>query len=177
MKWNLISNLLASAVATVRQGLAASAVVTSDNGAMVHAEHTVTIDRPAVDVFAYLADATNDRYWRAGIISIERTSETAAHGATYKQVIRGPGGAHIAGDFTITEYQPDQVLGFEVTVGPVRPTGRFALVALGPARTVVTFTMDVTPTGGMRLMSKMIARELDAEVAHLDDFKKVLEQV
>jgi hypothetical protein len=36
--------------------------------------------------------------------------------------------------------------------------------------------MDVTPTGGMRLMSKMIARELDTEVAHLDDLKKTLEQ-
>jgi len=59
----------------------------------------------------------------------------------------------MAGDFAITEYQPDRVLGFEVTAGPVRPTGRFALVALGPARTAVTFTMDVTPTRGMRLMS------------------------
>ncbi len=40
--------------------MAASAVVAADDGAMVAAEHTATIDRPAVDVFTYLADATND---------------------------------------------------------------------------------------------------------------------
>jgi uncharacterized membrane protein len=143
---------------------------------MLHAAHTVVIDRPASDVFAFVADATNDPLWRDGIVSISRSSETAGVGATYKQVIRGPGGAHMAGDFTITEYEPDRALGFEVTAGPVRPTGRFTLSAQGPTQTTVTFTMEVTPSGAMRLMSKMISKELDAEVARLDRLKQVLEQ-
>ena len=143
---------------------------------MVHAEHSVIIDRPAADIFAYLAEATNDQFWRDGIVSIERTSDTAALGATYKQVIHGPGGAHMAGDFTITEYEPDRLLGFDVTVGPVRPAGRFTLTPQDPTRTAVTFTMDVTPTGAMRLMTKMITKELGAEVNHLDRLKDVLER-
>ncbi|HEY2794071.1 MAG TPA: SRPBCC family protein [Micromonosporaceae bacterium] len=142
---------------------------------MVHSEYAVTIDRPTADVFAYLADATNDRLWRDGVVSIERTSETAELGATYRQTIRGPGGSQLPGDFAITEYQPNDALSFEVAAGPVRPTGRYLLTADGPDRTSVTFTLDVTPTGAMRLMSSMIAKEMDAEVKQLDHLKATLE--
>jgi uncharacterized protein YndB with AHSA1/START domain len=143
---------------------------------MVHAEYTVTIDRPAADVFAYLADANNDRLWRDGVVSIERTSQTAELGATYAQTIRGPGGVNMPGDIAITEYQPNDALAFEVTAGPVRPTGRYRLTAESPARTSVTFTMDVEPTGAMRLMTGVIGKELNNEVKQLDRLKEALER-
>ena len=45
---------------------------------MPDAESTITIERPIQDVFAYLADGTNNPRWRPGVLSIERTSPTPA---------------------------------------------------------------------------------------------------
>lgn len=66
---------------------------------MTHAEHSVTVNRPASDVFDYLADGTHNRDWRAGVLEIERTSAQDGEGATYRQVLAGPGGRRISGDY------------------------------------------------------------------------------
>jgi len=41
---------------------------------MPHAEHTITVRRPAREVFDYLADGARNPEWRAGVLEIERTS-------------------------------------------------------------------------------------------------------
>lgn len=43
---------------------------------MLHAEHSVTINRPPQTVFDYLADGTNNRDWRSDVVEIHRTTET-----------------------------------------------------------------------------------------------------
>src|SRR6266849_554098 len=87
---------------------------------MAHADSTVTISRPIGEVFAYLADGTNNPHWRAGVLEIERISPADSDQAVYRQVLRGPGGRRIDGDYRITEYHPPRVIGFEVTAGPLR---------------------------------------------------------
>lgn len=143
---------------------------------MPHAENTVTVDRPIGDVFAYLADGTNNPRWRSGVLSIERTSPTEEAGATYRQKLRGPGGRPIDGDYRITTYQPPTLIEFQVTAGPARPTGRFTLTEAGPGHTTVTFTLDLTPTGLMRLMSPMITRTMRSEVGQLARLKADIEK-
>jgi hypothetical protein len=41
---------------------------------MPEESNTVTITRPAGDVFAFLANAENDKQWRGGVIEKARTS-------------------------------------------------------------------------------------------------------
>jgi uncharacterized protein YndB with AHSA1/START domain len=142
---------------------------------MQHAESTVSINRPAAEVFDYLAEGSHNRDWRTGVIEISRTSETAGQGATYRQVLAGPGGRRIPGDYRVTVYEPGRRLGFEVTAGPVRPTGLFQLSELGPAETRVDFALDVQPTGLMRLMTPMVAKQMQREVAQLAHLKTILE--
>ncbi|OLE30849.1 MAG: hypothetical protein AUG44_00210 [Actinobacteria bacterium 13_1_20CM_3_71_11] len=143
---------------------------------MPHAENTVTIERPIGDVFAYLADGTNNPHWRAGVLSIERTSAGDGAGATYRQVLSGPGGRKIAGDYRVTAYEPPHRLEFAVIAGPARPTGRFQLAEAGPDRTTVTFSLDLRPSGLMRLMSGMVARQMRVEVDQLARLKTELEK-
>ena len=38
---------------------------------MPHAEHTVTVNRPPREIFDYLADGTNNRAWRGGVVGGE----------------------------------------------------------------------------------------------------------
>ena len=143
---------------------------------MPHAEYTVTIDRPARDVFGYLADGTHNREWRAGVLDIEHTNSTTGEGAAYRQVLAGPGGRRIDGDYRITVFNPPRRLEFLVTAGPARPTGVFELTAGTDQATVVRFTLDLQPTGLMKLMTPMIARQMRREVAQLANLKKVLER-
>jgi uncharacterized protein YndB with AHSA1/START domain len=137
---------------------------------MSHAEYSVTVDRPARDVFDYLADGTHNREWRSGVLDIERTTDSTGEGAAY------PGGRRIDGDYRITVFDPPRRLEFLVTAGPARPRGVFELADSAGRGTVVRFTLDLRPAGLMKLMTPMIARQMRREVAQLETLKKVLEQ-
>lgn len=142
---------------------------------MTHAEHSVTVRRSAQDVFDYLAEGTHNREWRAGVLEIARTSETAGEGATYRQVLAGPGGRRIDGDYRITVFDPPARLAFQVTAGPARPAGVFELSETDGPSTRVRFALDVTPSGLMKLMTPMITRQMQREVARLENLKSILE--
>ncbi len=85
---------------------------------MLHAEHTVSINRSPDDVFGYLADGAHNRDWRAGVLEIERTTAADGQGAAYRQVLAGPGGRRIDGDYQVTVFDPPRRLEFAVTAGP-----------------------------------------------------------
>ena len=143
---------------------------------MPHAEHTITVARPPQDVFDYLADGTHNREWRTGVLEIERTSAAVGEGATYRQVLAGPGGRRIDGDYRITVFEPSRRLEFLVTAGPARPTGVFELSENGSQSTRVRFALDFSASGPMKLMSAMITRTMRREVAQLDNLKSILER-
>ncbi|HEX9624303.1 MAG TPA: SRPBCC family protein [Streptosporangiaceae bacterium] len=142
---------------------------------MPHAEHAITVNRPAKEVFDYLADGTHNAEWRSGVLEIKRTSATDGPGSTYRQVLSGPGGRRIDGDYRVTVFEPPRRLEFEVTAGPARPTGVFELTASGDEATVVRFALDLKPAGLMKLMTPMITKQMRTEVTQLDRLKSVLE--
>lgn len=143
---------------------------------MPHAEHTVTVARPQKDVFDYLAEGTHNREWRSGVLEISRTSATDGQGATYRQVLAGPGGRRIDGDYQVTVFDPPRRLEFQVTAGPARPAGVFELSENADQSTRVRFSLDLDPAGPMKLMTPMITRQMRREVAQLDNLKAVLER-
>ena len=143
---------------------------------MLHAEHSVTINRPSKAVFDYLADGTHNPDWRTGVVEIRRTTQADGQGASYRQVLTGPGGRHVDGDYSVTVFDPPRRLEFVVTAGPARPAGVFELTENPDQSTVVRFTLDITPTGLMKLMTPMIRKTMRAEVAQLDTLKAVLER-
>jgi uncharacterized protein YndB with AHSA1/START domain len=141
---------------------------------MKKAESTTTIDRPAQDVFDYLADGLHNPDWRSGILEIAHVSGNGEAGTTYRQVLAGPGGRRIDGDYRITVADRPRRLEFVVVAGPLRPTGSYVLEEVGDS-TRVTFSLEATPTGAMKLMGPMIGKQMQSEVAQLDKLKAVLE--
>jgi uncharacterized protein YndB with AHSA1/START domain len=140
---------------------------------MPEESNTITIARPVGDVFAFLADAENDKQWRGGVIEMTRTSGQGV-GATYRQIVAGPGGRRIDADVEITEFVPDRRIAFRTTKGPVRPTGSYDLQA-DDGRTVVTFSLAVELGGVKKLMAPMVTKTMKSEVAALTELKRVLE--
>ena len=75
----------------------------------------------------------------------------------------------------VTAYQPDTLLAFETIAGPVRPTGEFRLQEAGGA-TTLTLAHQADLAGVKRLfISGMVQKTMDAEVAVIDNVKRLLE--
>jgi uncharacterized membrane protein len=142
---------------------------------MAHAENSIVINRPAGEVYDFLADGLNNTAWRESVKSISLREGTAGEpGAVYNQTLAGPKGRPIQGDYRITAAQPGHLLGFEVVTGPARPTGTYALTGDG-GRTTVTFSLDAKLPLLMRILDSMVTRTMESEVAQLSKLKQVLE--
>jgi uncharacterized membrane protein len=141
---------------------------------MPAARSEITIERPAADVFAYIADGLNGPHWRSGILDIALLSGSGV-GATYRQGVKGPGGRRVAADYRVTAYEPSHHFAFEAIAGPVRPTGEYLLEEV-PGGTRLTFSLQAK-LGGIQavLMGRMVQKTMDAEVAALEGLKRVLE--
>ncbi len=137
---------------------------------MAHADATVTIDRPTKAVFEFLADGMNNPHWRPTVTDIQ---PVPGKPGAFKQGLKGPGG-RIDGDYEITVSKPNELLEFQVTAGPARPTGTYKLEAAGNA-TRLTFSLDFQPKGLARLMDPMITSTMRSEVAMLSNLKTYLE--
>lgn len=142
---------------------------------MAHAENEIVINKPAAVVFGFIADGLNNPKWRPGVVSIELTSgQEGRINAEYKQVLKGPGGRNIDGDYKITVATPNKELGFVVTAGPARPSGNYFFEAVGIG-TKVKFVLDFQPKGLAKLMGPMIQKTMIGEVAQLANLKQLLE--
>jgi uncharacterized membrane protein len=141
---------------------------------MLSATHTVTIHRPAGEVFAFIADGTTAPRWRQAVLDIALVSGSGV-GAIYRQGVKGPGGRRVAADYEITAYEPGRRLGFRATAGPVRPTGEYRLEPT-PDGTRLTFSLAAELSFIKRLvMAGAVQKSMDAEVAATERLKQVLE--
>ena len=84
---------------------------------MPEASHSVEINRPAADVFAFLGDGENDPQWRSGVLDVRRRSGHG-QGAVYEQGVKGPMGRRVPADYEITAYEPDRRIAFRAIAGP-----------------------------------------------------------
>lgn len=138
-----------------------------------HAESETVIQRPIGEVFAFLADAENDPKWRSAVLDIARVSGSGV-GTHYRQGVKGPGGRRLDADIEITRLEPDALIGFRATSGPVRPTGQYHLEPAGTG-TRVRFTLDAELPGLKKMMAPMVQKTMNNEVGKLENLKRVLE--
>ena len=138
------------------------------------ASHRVRVNRSPADVFAFVADGENAPRWRSSVLDIRRVSGEGV-GSVYQQGLRGPGGRRVPADYEITAYQPDTLIAFRTIAGPVRPTGEFRMEDAGGA-TTLRMSLSAELAGVKRLlMSGMVQKSMNAEVAAIDNLKRVME--
>lgn len=141
---------------------------------MPSATYSVTINRPASEVFAFVVDGEKCPQWRPSVLDIKRVSGDGV-GTTYSQGVKGPMGRRIAADYQVTVFEPDRRLEFQTLTGPARPHGRYDLEPVdGGSR--LTFSLDAQLTGLSKLlMGSAVQKTMDNEVRTLDNLKRVLE--
>jgi hypothetical protein len=89
---------------------------------MPEATNSVEIHRSPAEVFAFLADGTNDPQWRNGVLDIQLKSGEG-NGAVYQQGVKGPFGRRVPADYEITGREPDRRIAFRAIAGPSDPKG------------------------------------------------------
>ena len=141
---------------------------------MAHAEGKITINLSVKAVFDFILDGANNTLWRPAVMDIKPLGEKPyGVGSMFKQGLKGPGG-RIDGDYKITECKPNEIIKFEVTAGPARPTGTYTFETDGKS-TTVTFVLDFQAKGLAKLMDPMINMSMKSEVATLSNLKTYLE--
>ena len=142
---------------------------------MAQSESSVEVPRSAAEVFAFLADGTNNSKWRSGVQGIKHLRGVGL-GAEYEQQIVGPGGRTMQANYRVVAWEEPTRLEFEVTAGPARPRGAFTIVATSPASCRVTFEITLQVQGVMKMVQGMIEQQVRAEAAAIQNLPRAMRE-
>jgi uncharacterized protein YndB with AHSA1/START domain len=138
-------------------------------------ENTVTIQRAAEEVFAFLADFENIPKWN---YAIDETHQASAGpvgvGTRYRQTRSVPSGS--VEDFQVTVFEPARRLAIQGQIGPFQAQISYELEAAADATRLVN-NVELDPSrAALRLVAPLAAPKIKAAVAqNLGQLKLVLE--
>lgn len=125
---------------------------------MTSVEHKVKIDRPAEEVFDFLADGANNPRWQPPVIETTQIDSPLTVGTRFHQTMRHPLGFKVSADYRVTVYEPGRELALQTSSGgPVRPTQRYQLTADTNGSTTVRSVIEYHPKGLVRIALPMLA--------------------
>ena len=129
---------------------------------------TRDIARPAEEVFAFFADASNNPKWQSGMVSCEwTTSPPIALGSSYSQRARFLG-RDVVSTFVVTAYEPGRLIQIE-TVESTFPIKVIRTVEpTGDGSCQVTAQISGGPEKGvLKMLEPLVARRAQKSV-HAD---------
>jgi uncharacterized protein YndB with AHSA1/START domain len=137
--------------------------------------NTVTISRPPAEVFAFLARFENVPQWNYAISGTRKiTGGPVTVGSVYRQTRTLPRRSEET--FEVTEFEPARRLSIRGALGPFNGDVTYLLEPAGNA-TALANTIDVQPSGPLRLVAPLVASRVKSAVAaNLDTLKQILER-
>jgi len=106
-------------------------------------EHSVTIDRPAAEVFAFLTDVSNETQWQENLIEVKVVSPGPFGVGSKGEDTRRQGSRLFLHRWTCTEFEPDRTFACKVTT-PVPYRARYTLDPVDGGATRVTLSARPT---------------------------------
>ncbi len=143
---------------------------------MVDRSDSIMIDRPVEEVFAYVADVTNDPAWHTDILEARKTTEGPVGSGTVWHTRFKPSMGISEADIEVVSLEPNRVLAMRGDVGPMHPTLTYRFE---PADGGTKFTrrVQIKVSGWMKIMQPMIAMMLPKQnKGFLANLKRVIEQ-
>lgn len=86
---------------------------------MINVEHSVVINRPVKDVFAYVADQTNEPKWHTDVLEVHPEGPIEL-GSTVTWLINFMGQNQYVSE--VTAFEPDRRIELTARRGPLKPT-------------------------------------------------------
>lgn len=139
---------------------------------MSRAEHTVVIERPPAEVFAFLTDLERLPMWQSTLLEAVALSDgPLAVGSRFRDVRRFLG-VRFESIIEVVRFDPPGSAAVRVVEGPVGGQGSYELRPFGTG-TQVRFAYQLDAAGFFRLTelvaTRLIVREFESNLGHLRD--------
>lgn len=142
---------------------------------MVKIEHSVVIDLPVKEVFAYVTRPENTPKWQSGMLESKQTSQGEMGVGTIFTEVRQMMGQQMDQTMEVTAYEPNQTLSFKSIEATVPHEAHLTFEAVGDS-TRINLTSLARPKGLLKLAAPIIGRQLKKEfVADFENLKQLLE--
>jgi hypothetical protein len=138
-------------------------------------KHSVTIGRPADEVFDHIADGTRNDTWRGPIVEVALLAGNGAAASVWHQLVRGAGGRVAESDYRVTASERPRRYAFELIAGPTLGAGEYTLTEVTPSMTKVTLELSLHPRGILPGLTGLVRRQMGNELDSLDRLKGLLE--
>ena len=139
-------------------------------------KHSIEINRPAEEVFAYLDQVDRHNEWQGSLVST--TVETDGPTRVGTQVVERrnvPGGTRDI-PYEITEHDPPRKASFRGTAGPLRPVGTYKIDPTGESSSRMYLELDLEGHGVGKLFAIPARRQAAKQMpVDLEKFKELLE--
>ena len=135
---------------------------------------SVTISKPAAELFSYFRDFNNLPHFMENVVSIDVIDDKRSH-----WVVKAPAGGTVEWNARVTDEEDGKVIAWTSEPGAdVENSGRVEFKDAGARGTVVTATIVYDPPAG--IVGKMIAKMFQREPAiqarrDLNRFKQLME--
>jgi carbon monoxide dehydrogenase subunit G len=130
---------------------------------MARTEHTVVVERPPDEVFAFLTDLSNVPEWQSGAIEVREPEGELAVGTTYVEVLKFLG-RRIETTIQVTEYEPARRFSIETLSGPIPFQVQHTLEPAGAGGTKLSVTLEGEPGGFFKLAEPLVMRNAQRQV-------------
>jgi len=139
-------------------------------------KHSIDINRPADEVFAYLDQLDRHSEWQSSLVSAKVETEGPTRvGTRVVERRKVPGGARDI-PYQITEHEPPRKASFRGTAGPVRPLGTVTVDPLGESSARMTTELELDGHGIGKLFAIFARRQAAKELPQSNEkFKRMLE--
>jgi carbon monoxide dehydrogenase subunit G len=143
---------------------------------MARAEHSVVIQRPPNEVFAYLSDPSKIAEWQASALEAVQESPGAMAVGTRVREARKFLGKRMESVMEVTAHEPGRELGLKAVSGPIRFEVRQHFEPVG-AGTRIDVVIEGEPGGFFKLAEPLVVRAVGRELANnLATAKDILEE-
>jgi uncharacterized membrane protein len=139
-------------------------------------KHSIEINRPAGEVFAYLDQVDRHNEWQGSLMSagVETDGPTRV-GTRVVERRNVPGGARDI-PYEITAHDPPRKASFRGTAGPLRPVGTYTVDPTGESSSRMSLELDLEGHGIGKLFAILARRQVAKQVpADHEKFKELLE--
>ena len=142
---------------------------------MARAEHSIVINRPVEQVWAYLHDPENDPEWQSMTQEAVKLTEGPVGVGTVERITAKLLGRRVDTTFEFTEYEPNKRSQIKTISGPIPFVGTYE-VEPTDGGTRFTWSVEGEPGGFFRLAELLVVRTMSRQVeADLATLKDLLE--
>jgi uncharacterized membrane protein len=132
---------------------------------MARTEHTVVVERPPDEVFAFLTELSSVPEWQSGAVEVRDPEAEVGVGTTYVEVLKFLG-RQFEATIEVTEYEPGRRFSIKTLSGPIPFQVQHTLEPSNGGGTKLHVTLEGEPGGLFKLAEPLVMRNAQRQVAN-----------